>query len=118
MKRLPAIIFSLLCCAFVYAEEAPVDPLPELEPGPAAPPPPPIIESGQPLEPEVTIITTEHETIEQYSVDGKIRMVKITPKGGGSAYYLVDSDGDGQLDVNKDSIYNVSTNMWEILTWD
>ncbi|MCU7958696.1 MAG: DUF2782 domain-containing protein [gamma proteobacterium symbiont of Bathyaustriella thionipta] len=117
MKHLSVVIFVLFFSTFSFAEEIPQDPLPELEPGPAAPPPPPVIESGQPLEPEVTIITTEHETIEQYSVDGKIRMVKITPKNG-PAYYLVDSDGDGQLDVSKDSIYNASTNMWEILTWD
>lgn len=113
MKRLlPLLLFVVPAVVFAQNEQ-PAD----LEALPVAPPPPAPVVSGEALEPEVTIIRTQHEIIEEYRVDGVIRMVKITPRVG-PAYFLVDTDGDGQLDVTRDSIYNASTNMWQILTWD
>ena len=82
------------------------------------PPPVPLpIVSGSVMEPAITIIKTEKETIEEYRVDGVVQYVKITPNVGPS-YYLLDTDGDGQLDITSDSIYNANTQMWQIFSWD
>lgn len=43
------------------------------------------------------------DTIEEWRVNGRLHTVKVTPARG-PVYYLVDSDGDGQIDNNKDGI--------------
>lgn len=55
--------------------------------------------------------------IEEYRRSGKRYMIKVTPIIG-PAYYFIDTDGDGNLDVrsgnpNLDS----NVNMWTILEW-
>jgi len=89
--------------------------------GPAIAPEPPVlppqIESGEALEPEVTIIKSEEKTVEEYRLDGKLVMVKITPTAG-PAYYLVDSDGDGTLDAKEDDPRSASVQQWVLFSWD
>ena len=46
---------------------------------------------------EVNIITEGDKTIEEYSLNGKVYMVKIHQKGF-APYYLIDLDGDGRMD--------------------
>ena len=46
---------------------------------------------------EVNIITEGDKTIEEYSLNGRIYMVKIHQKGF-APYYLIDRDGDGRMD--------------------
>ncbi len=70
---------------------------------PAAPPPippiPPKVPNEEPM-PTVTITERAGERIEEYSQNGRIYMVKITPVKGPSYYYL-DEDGDGQLELRE-----------------
>lgn len=58
------------------------------------PPPPKVIE-GEPMEePQVTIRKKGTETIEEYRLNGKLYMMKVTPEGG-APYYLHKNDPEG-----------------------
>ena len=87
-------------------------------PGQVAEPPvlPPQVESGEVPEPDVTIIERKNETVEQYSVNGHVYMVKIVPRTG-PPYYLLDLDGDGVLDVRRDSPTDISIPQWVLFSW-
>lgn len=68
------------------------------EDDPAAPPPIPRKVPNEDVEPSVVITEKEGERIEEYSRDGRVYMVKITPIKGAPYWYL-DEDGDGQLEL-------------------
>ncbi len=61
-------------------------------------PPPPAFnaEEAPADEPEVTIIKETEQTVEEYRANGKLYMIKITPKHG-VPYYLIDDRGDGKF---------------------
>ena len=65
---------------------------------PAVVPPPPPLKpatiSGP--EPEVKVFQNGPDTVEEYRMNGKLYMVKVTPQGA-PAYYLMDNDGKGTL---------------------
>ena len=106
MSRLLYLILLLALLAPVHAEEdrtAPPPPLPE-EPVDQLP------------EPEVKIIHREDRIVEEVSVNGQLRYVKITPKKG-VPYYIVDTDGDGVLDQQFNSLDNPNINQWILLRW-
>ncbi len=67
-------------------------PPPENYNPPAAPEAP---GAGQP-EPEVTITTKGTEIHEEYRLNGRLYMIKITPARG-KPYYLIDQEGTGQF---------------------
>jgi hypothetical protein len=83
-------------------------------------PPPDIpeqIQSGEAIEPEVTIIRQEDTIIEEYRIGGNLYMVKITPSIGPS-YYLVDQDGDGKLESRTTQLGSDSAvPQWVIFSW-
>ncbi|MCA1779032.1 MAG: DUF2782 domain-containing protein [Xanthomonadaceae bacterium] len=89
-----------------------------------APPPPPIREPLPPkvtdpeaqLEPQVVIRREEGRTVEEYVSNGRVYMVKITPVVGPS-YYLIDSTGDGLLDLEHDRFEPVKPVYWKIFEW-
>lgn len=61
------------------------------------PPPPPPMSADEPVgEPQVTIIKETELSVEEYRANGKLYMIKITPKHG-APYYLVDDRGDGKF---------------------
>ena len=74
------------------------------------------IESGEQIEPQVTIIRQEDKIIEEYRISNNLYMVKITPVVG-MTYYLIDYDGDGKLDVRKNELDDVIVPQWVLLTW-
>lgn len=81
------------------------------------PPPPPKLQSGEAIEPEVTIIKKKDATEERYSVNGQVYAVKITPVGG-PAYYMIDTDGDGSLEtVQNDLDRGLSVPQWILFSW-
>ena len=108
------LITGLVCCVPVaLAQDAG-----RVGPSDVPEPPmlPPQVESGEALEPEVTIIQTDKEIIQEYRVNGRLYMVRITPQAG-PPYYLLDLDGDGQLDVEEDDISNISIPQWVLFRW-
>jgi hypothetical protein len=51
-------------------------------------------------------------------MNGQVYMVKITPRGG-IPYYYIDTDGDGQLELDMDSqvLNPVQPVYWKIKEW-
>ncbi len=83
-----------------------------------APPPPPVLQSGEPLEPDVTIRETRTEKVYEYRINGRLVMVRVQPRVG-SPYYFVDDDGDGELDyTTEDPTKGPSVNQWVLFRWD
>jgi hypothetical protein len=109
----------LLACSWTLLPaqgdlEKPPEMLPErVEPQPL----PPKIQDEQ-IEPTVTIIEEEERLIEEYSYNGSVYMVKITPRGG-IPYYYIDSDGDGrlELDMDKKAMNPVQPAYWKVKEW-
>ncbi|MDT8450269.1 MAG: DUF2782 domain-containing protein [Wenzhouxiangellaceae bacterium] len=89
-----------------------------------APPPPPIREPLPPkvtdpdeqLQPEVRIRREADRTVEEYVSNGRVYMVRIKPSIG-PAYYLVDTTGDGLLNMRHDRFEPVKPTYWKILEW-
>jgi hypothetical protein len=81
------------------------------------PPIPPKVQDEQ-LEPTVTIREEEDRLIEEFRRNGQVYMVKITPKGG-IPYYYIDTDGDGQLELDEPSraMNPVQPVFWKIKEW-
>jgi len=77
----------------------------------------PEVESGEVIEPDVTIIEEEGKTVHQYSVNGHVYMVKIIPEGGFPPYYLLDLDGDGMMDVRRDGPGDIAVPQWVLFRW-
>ena len=96
----------------------PVDDAPPAMPdSPEPPPPPPPVRSGEALEPDITILRSEPELVEQYSINGRVYMVKVTPKNG-TPYYFIDSDGDGTLDTHRgDPRQPIEIPKWLLFSW-
>ena len=86
----------------------------ELEP-PELPMP---VQSGETMEPDITIIRKGKKTIQEFRKNGQLYMVKIVPVVG-PAYYLIDTDGDGNMDVRGSDLDNgLKINQWKVFGWD
>jgi len=74
--------------------------------------------SGETLEPEITIIPgKDGGTITEYSVNGEVYKVKITPAFG-PPYYLIDRNGDGKMDCKVNKIYDdICVSQWVLFSW-
>ncbi len=88
-------------------------------PDPAAPPPLPPKVQGEQIEPSVHIRQEEERMVEEYSIDGRVYMIKVTPKVG-LPYYYFDEDGDGQLELQPgdEALNPVRPVFWKIKEWD
>lgn len=105
MKRL--LLPALLFCSFAAAEE----------PARLPPPPPPGLGDQEGIEPEVRIIQREDQTVEEYSINGQVYMIKVTPKNA-PPYFLIDSDGDGSLESSPTEIEpNLLIPSWVLFRW-
>ncbi len=68
------------------------------------------------LEPQVTIIRRETETVEEVRVNGQLRYIRVTPRFG-LPYFLVPS-GNGQAFQRFDSLGSgLSPPMWLLFSW-
>ena len=115
MKNLFYILALGLCLAGqAYTQEVNEE---EFADAPLPPDLPDPLESGQPIEPEVTIIRRDDAIIEEYRLNGRMYMAKITPKIG-KPYYLVDKDGDGQMEARMSEIYDdFVVPQWVLFSW-
>lgn len=87
----------------------------------AAPPPIPPIPPKIPneeLTPTVIITERQDQRIEEYSRDGRVYMVKITPIKG-PAYWYLDENGDGELQLQPTDKGHgpVRPAYWKIKEW-
>lgn len=82
----------------------------------SAPSPPPPLQSGEPLEPEVTIRRTEREIIYEYRRNGELFMVRVQPRVG-PPYHFVDMNNDGILDYRPGEPVRNNINQWILFRW-
>ena len=87
-----------------------------LESVPEPPDLPDPLETGENIEPQITIIRNEDAVIEEYRINGNLYMVKVTPSIG-PVYYLIDNDGDGSLDPIHHELDDISVPQWVLFTW-
>lgn len=110
--RFAFLLLWLLTPGKIYAED-------ELPPilFPEQPDLPPPVESGETLEPDITIIRRGKRTIQEYRINGSLYMVKIIPDAG-PPYYLLDTDGDGNMDVRRSDLERtLKVPQWVIYSW-
>jgi hypothetical protein len=89
-------------------------PPPNLQPLPEPPPPPKGYELDSKLEPEITIVRRGNESVEEYRMGGRLYMMKVTPAGGGTPYFLVDQTGDGTFARQNSHDTGLRPPMWLI----
>ena len=109
-RLLTALILWITLMPGFAAEEAmiPIQDQPDL-PAP--------VESGKPMDPDVTIIRRGDETIEEYRIENRVVMVRITPAFG-FPYVFTDQDGDGNLEVRQsDNMKGMTINKWVLFSW-
>lgn len=119
MPRLLAMILIMAVPVWAVGEEEPAPP-PDLIPIPEQVESPPPVETGKPMEPDVTVLRRGKDTIEEYRINNKLYMVKIKPSIG-PAYYLLDTDGDGEMDSRRSEIERGDNGMnipqWVLFSW-
>lgn len=69
------------------------------------------------LQPEVTIRRRGKNVLEEYRIGGRLYMIKVIPPVG-PPYYLVDTDGDGNMDVKRSGLEEgIRIHQWRIIEW-
>ena len=68
------------------------------------------------IQPEVRIRREDDRTVEEYRSGGRVYMVRIQPTAG-PAYYLIDTTGDGLMDLRHDRFEPVKPVYWKIFEW-
>jgi hypothetical protein len=110
LSRIGVLSALTLFCAAAVAQQRPAD----LQPLPDVPPPPPMVES--PDEPQVNIVARGEDRVEEYRVNGKLYMMKVTPPHG-KPYYLIDREGNGAW-MRQDGVAGrLSVPMWVLGTF-
>lgn len=105
------LLASLLFPLSVAAQQLPTD----LQPLPEPPPPPAGVSLDAELEPQVTITKRGDDRVEEFRMNGKLYMLKVTPAHGVS-YYLLDENGDGVM-TRQESDTRLRVPMWVIGTF-
>ena len=117
MTRVLAIVL-LIISVQAWAEDE--DSNPDLIPLPEQPDIPPPVQSGQNMEPDVTIVRKGKDIVEEYRINNRLFMVKIRPSIGPS-YYLLDNDGDGDFESKRNDIERGANGMnipqWVLFSW-
>jgi hypothetical protein len=108
----PLLLALLLAAALPAAAQQAKPPV--LQPLPAPPPPPAGYEPDPAQEPQVNVIIRPTETIEEYRLNGKVYMIKVTPKNG-KPYFLVDNIGNGKFVRHDDYDTGLRPPSWVIL---
>ena len=105
MLRKIILLTSLLGMTALCAEESTI------------PSTPPLISEQTEMEPEVTIKRREGETVEEYRINGRLYMLKVTPDKG-LEYFLIDSDGNGSLDARRSQLDpQLMIPSWILFKW-
>lgn len=67
---------------------------------------------------EINIITEGDKRIEEYSLNGRVYMVRIQQKGF-PPYYLIDRDGDGRMDEQVSELMGpgIPPPNWVLFRW-
>ena len=112
MRRTTALILLCLTALPVSAADRAAAPK-DLQPLPEPPAPPPGMQDDS-LEPQVTILKRGEEQVEEYRMNGRLYMLKVTPPHGVS-YYLIDQRGDGQFSRQEGLDSGVRVPQWVLI---
>ncbi|MDD2767594.1 MAG: DUF2782 domain-containing protein [Methylococcus sp.] len=113
IRRLPLLL--LLLAPLAWGIDSPEEG--KLQPVPDPPDIPGPVQSGEELEPDVTIMRKGDDLYEEYRINGKLYMVKVKPKIG-PPYVLMDKDGDGNMDVRTtDLARSMDVPQWVLFSW-
>lgn len=111
------IIFSLIFWGSMqaYAGDVSGERLDDVPEPPVLPDP---LESGEAVEPDITIIHREDVIVEEYRINGQLYMAKIIPAVG-PPYYLIDNDGDGHLETRLGGQLQdeIAVPQWVLFSW-
>lgn len=112
MRRLLPLLFLLACgSAFAKNSEAP-----------EGPPPPPLADAGEEVDeaslpaPDIRIIDKGDTTIAEYRINGRLYMVRVTPRIG-PPYYLIDETGNGQMVRRDGPDPGFTVPRWVLFRW-
>ena len=109
MRRLLLLLALSICLATPVLAQAPA-PAPDTQP-------PAMVPLDESLEPQVTIVKREGNTIEERRINGKLYEIRVTPAHG-VPYTLVDQRGDGNfVRVDSPGTSTLSVPMWVIGTF-
>ena len=122
-----ALLVLLLALAFDASAQSTARPRPPGTSPLEAPPPLPttdVTREPRPddkrdsaLEPQVTVRMEGDQKIEEYRVNGKLYMMRVTPKSGPS-YVLMDQKGDGTFSKHDNPLDSgVRVPQWVLLTF-
>ena len=106
MRR--SLLLLALLALSAYAQQPPT-----LQPIPEPPPPPAGMQPDPALEPQVTISKRGEDKVEEFRINGKLYMIRVTPPHGKS-YYLIDEKGDGRMSRQESLDTGLRVPMWVI----
>ena len=89
----PAYLFALICLIFAFQS---------------------ILHAAE-LDPPVTI-KQPASIVDEFRINGQLYMVKISPKKG-YPYYLIDNDGDGDLESRRHALGDPPVPQWVLIRW-
>lgn len=110
------LILLSFCLAFpALAEDASPAKPKDLQPLPEPIAPPAMAERPD-QEPQITIVQRGQEKVEEYRLNGRMYMMKVTPPHG-VPYYLIDYRGDGQFARQDHLDSGVRVPMWVLFSF-
>lgn len=78
----------------------------------------PKVKPGNVPQPEIVITESKDRIIKEYRIDGKLRAIKVTPKNGFPAYYLIDHEGSGKfVKMGPDMGPELQVPQWILFEW-
>ncbi len=108
-KLLFSLLAALSLAATAQNRPADLQPVPE-------PPPPPAGMTDDALEPQITITRKGDDKVEEYRLNGKLYMMKVTPPHG-VPYIMIDDRGDGSWTRQDIADSGLRVPQWVIKTW-
>ena len=101
----------MLSAQSAWAAGDPAVPVPNPEPNPGP------VQQLFDGEPEITIIPRGRDVIEEYRIQGRLYMIRVVPSHG-VPYYLIDTDGDGNLETRRNALsQDLRIPGWTLFRW-
>lgn len=107
----------LSLAALLAVLPAAADEPPKLMPLAEPPPLPAGAVADDNVEPQITITKRGEDKVEEYRVNNKLYMIRVTPGHGGPPYYLLDLKGDGSWERRDSLDSGLRVPMWVIHTF-
>jgi len=110
MRRFSLLLALSICLAAPVLAQTPAPAVPDAQP-------PAMVPFDDSLEPQVTIVKRDGNTVEERRINGKLYEVRVTPAHG-VPYTLIDQTGDGNfVRVDSPGSSTLSVPMWVIGTF-